>query len=53
MFGVGRVINFLQEALEIPADGGFSVQLTNIIEANNNNQTAMNMIDRRVLFLTE
>jgi peptidoglycan hydrolase-like protein with peptidoglycan-binding domain len=53
LFGVGGAIKFLQEALEIPADGGFGPQTKSILEANNNHQTAMKMIDRRVSFHKE
>lgn len=50
MFGVGGAILFLQEALNIPTDGGFGLRTKTAVEANNNKQTALRIIDGRVAY---
>jgi len=50
LFGVGGAIKFLQEALEITADGIFGPQTKEVMEANNNIQTARTIIERRIAF---
>ncbi len=50
LFGVGGAILFLQEALNIPTDGGFGLRTKTAVEENNNKQTALKIIDGRVAY---
>lgn len=50
LFGVGGAIKFLQEALGITADGIFGTGTATALQANNNKQTAKEMIDKRIAF---
>lgn len=50
LFGVGGAIKFLQEALEVTADGIFGTGTATALQANNNKQIAMKIIDKRIAF---
>jgi lysozyme family protein len=50
LFGVGGAIKFLQEALGVTSDGDFGPRTEAALKANNNKQTAMKIIDRRIAF---
>lgn len=50
LFGVSGAIKFLQEALGIAADGIFGPQTESALGANNNKETALNIIDGRIAY---
>ena len=50
LFGVGGAIKFLQEALGVTADGIFGTGTATALQANNNKQTANEIIDKRIAF---
>lgn len=53
LFGVGGAIKFLQEALGVTADGIFGTGTATALQANNNKQTANEIIDKRIAFHKE
>lgn len=50
LFGVRGAIKFLQQALEVSADGKFGPQTEATLQNNNHKQTAMEMIDKRIVY---
>lgn len=50
LFGVGGAVKFLQEALGVTADGIFGPGTAAALQANNNKQTAKEMIEKRIVF---
>jgi hypothetical protein len=50
LFGVRGAVEFLQEALGITADGIFGSQTESELRANNNKETALNIIDGRIAY---
>lgn len=50
LFGVTGAILFLQEALGVGVDGIFGSQTESVLRANNNKETALNIIARRIAY---
>lgn len=50
LFGVGGAIKFLQEVLGVTADGIFGTGTATALQARNNKQIAMEIIDKRIAF---
>lgn len=50
LFGVSGAVQFLQEALGIAADGIFGPQTESKLQANNNKETALKIIDGRIAY---
>ncbi|WP_445245586.1 glycosyl hydrolase 108 family protein [Microcoleus sp. OTE_8_concoct_300] len=50
LFGVRGAVKFLQEALGITADGIFGPQTESGLQANNNKETALKIIDGRIAY---
>jgi len=50
LFGVTGAIWFLQEALGVGVDGIFGSQTESELRANNNKETALNIIDGRIAY---
>lgn len=50
LFGVRGAVKFLQEALGIAADGIFGPQTESELRANNNKETALNIIEGRIAY---
>jgi peptidoglycan hydrolase-like protein with peptidoglycan-binding domain len=50
LFGVRGAVLFLQEALGVGVDGNFGPQTESKLQANNNKQTALNIIDGRIAY---
>lgn len=53
LFGVTGAIWFLQEALGVGVDGFFWSQTESELRANNNKETALNIIDGRIAYHRE
>jgi lysozyme family protein len=49
-FGVGGAVQFLQEALGLPADGAFGPQTLGAFQANNSKALALKVIDGRIAY---
>jgi lysozyme family protein len=49
-FGVGGSVQFLQEALGLPADGAFGPQTLGAFQGNNSKGLALKVIDGRIAF---
>ena len=50
LFGVSGAVQFLQEALGVGVDGIFGSQTESGMRANNNKETALNIIDGRIAY---
>ncbi|MBE9119853.1 C39 family peptidase [Tychonema sp. LEGE 07199] len=50
LFGVSGAVQFLQEALGVGVDGIFGPQTESGMRANNNKETALNIIDGRIAY---
>ncbi len=50
LFGVNGAIKFLQQALNIEADGIFGPQTNASLENHNNKDTALSLVDKRIAF---